>query len=406
MKKILIAGLICLSTALSFAQDKSTNKEGSEYKFEKIAHLDALPVLSQGWTGTCWSFSALSFFESELTRMGKKDVDLSEMWIVYHAYLGKAEKYIRTDGNTNFEQGGAFHDIPWVIKRYGIVPSKAFQGLNYGSETHNHSELVTVLKGTVNGVLEVRNDLKPGEGLSTSWMNAIRGVLDAYLGAVPANIEDFKFKVDGKEFNPISYRDNLGLNMDDYVSLTSFSNHNFNEECQLAIADNWAWGKSYNVTLDDLWKAAENSLKEGYTFAWGADVSESYFNFRSSLAVVPKDKSTIIVSGKDNKNFSDGGAEKVANCFMEPVEEEVITQELRQKAYDNKQTTDDHGMHAVGLYKDQKGTKYILIKNSWGTSNFCDGYMYISEAFFKYKTINIYLHKNAISSDLKKKLKI
>jgi len=160
------------------------------------------------------------------------------------------------------------------------------------------------------------------------------------------------------------------------------------------------------MRLEELWKAAVYSLKQGYTFAWAADVSENYFNFKSSLAVVPEDKSTILVSGRDNRNFSDAGAEKEADCFLEPVKEEVITQEKRQLAYDNKQTTDDHGMHAVGLYQDQKGTMYILIKNSWGTANDCDGYMYISEAYFKYKTINIFLHKNAISDELKKTLKL
>ena len=159
MKKLIAFGFVWMSAFASLAQETSTNREGSTYQFEKIAHLDATPVLSQGWTGTCWSFSALSFFESELDRMGKKGTDLSEMWIVYHAYLGKAEKYIRTDGNTNFDEGGAFHDIPWVIRRYGIVPSAAFAGLNYGSEKHDHSELSTVLKGTVNGVLEARNYL-------------------------------------------------------------------------------------------------------------------------------------------------------------------------------------------------------------------------------------------------------
>lgn len=406
LKEILSIGVLAVSSYALHAQDFTTNKEGSKYKFKEISHLDVTPVLSQGWTGTCWSFSALSFFESELERMGQKGVNLSEMYIVYHAYLGKAEKYIRTDGNTNFDQGGAFHDIPWVIQRYGIVPDEVFKGLNYGTDRHTHAELAEVLKGTVNGVLNARNDLSRNGSLTTAWKNAVRGVLDAYLGEIPADLRDFKFNVNGKMQDPISYRDELGLNMDDYISLTSFSNHPFYEECYLAIADNWAWGSSYNVPLQDLWSAAKTALNEGYTFAWGSDVSEDYFDFRSGLAVVPKDKSTIRVSGRDNKNFSDAGAAKEANCFMEPVEEEVITQEMRQLGYDNKQTTDDHGMHAVGLYKDQNDTEYLLIKNSWGTGNDCDGYFFASEAFFKYKTINIYVHKDAISKSLKDKLNL
>jgi bleomycin hydrolase len=406
MKKITTFIALLLSLNLVIGQDITTNQEGSKYEFKKIAHLDATPVQSQGWTGTCWSFSALSFFESEITRMGKPEQTLSEMYVVYNAYMGKAEKYIRTDGNTNFSEGGAFHDIPWVIKRYGIVPSSAYAGLNYGTESHTHAELYEVLNGTVQGVLKASSNLRPNTALSQVWKNAVRGVLNAYLGNLPENVTDFEFEVDGKSYNPISYRDQTGLNMDDYISLTSFSNHAYYDKCQLAIADNWAWGESYNVPLADLWSAAEHALKEGYSFAWGADVSEDYFDFRSSLAVVPEDKSTIQVNGKNNKNFSDAGAEKKASCFMEPVKEEVISQEKRQHAYDAKQTTDDHGMHAVGLYKDQNNTPYLLVKNSWGTGNYCDGYLYVSKAFFDYKTINIYLHKDALTKDLKKKLKL
>ncbi|MEX1001954.1 MAG: C1 family peptidase [Crocinitomicaceae bacterium] len=406
MKKTFSILLTVLISLCTFAQKANvTNKEGSKYEFKEVVHLDATPVESQGWTGTCWSFSALSFFETELDRMGKKMPVLSEMFIVYHAYLGKADKYYRTDGNTNFDEGGAFHDIPWVIRRYGVVPNEVYTGLNYGSDKHTHAEMAEVLKGAMKGLMNARKEMDEDEGMTAAWRKAIRGILNAYLGEIPENIEEMKFKVKGKEYTPISYRDELGLNMDDYVSLTSFSNHPWYTTCQLAIADNWAWGSSYNVPLEDLWGAAEYALKEGYSFAWGADVSEDYFSFRSALAVVPEDKSTIFVSGSDNKNYSDAGADKTASCFMEPVKEDEITQEKRQKAYDAKQTTDDHGMHAVGLYKDQKGTNYLLVKNSWGTSyNDCDGYFYASEAYFKYKTINIYLHKDAISDELKKKL--
>lgn len=403
MKKFIIACLILFSTGI-IAQELTTNKEGSEYKFEKIVHLDATPVQSQGWTGTCWSFSALSFFDSEIARTGKGTHVLSEMYIVYQAYLGKAEKYIRTDGNTNFDEGGAFHDIPWVIKRFGIVPQEVFKGLNYGTPGHTHSELSAVLKGAMNGLLKCRQELSGDDHLTTAWPIAIRGILNAYLGFVPEKVEDFKFKYNGKDYNPLTFRDELALDMDNYVSLTSFTNHTMYEECQLAIADNWVWDKSYNISMDDLWAAAEYSLNQGYTFAWAADVSEDYFNHRSGLAIVPKDKSTIYVDGKNNKNFSDAGSDKKASCFMTPTEEDVITTEMRQLGYDNKQTTDDHGMHAVGLYKDQNGKKYLLIKNSWGTSNDCDGYLFVSEAYFKLKTINIYLHKDAMQKDLKKKL--
>lgn len=406
MKRIILGLGIWLTAFSAGAQTFTTNKEGSEYKFEKITHLDATPVQSQGWTGTCWSFSALSFFETEIKRLGKGDHILAEMYIVYQAYLGKAEKYIRTDGNTNFDEGGAFHDIPWVINRFGIVPHEVFTGLNYGLKGHNHSELTALLKGAMDGLLNHRKDLNDNQGLTTSWKNAIRGILDAYLGSVPENVEDFKFKYNGKDYNPLTFRDELGLNMSDYYSLTSFTNHELYKECRLEIADNWVWDKSYNVSMDDLWDAAVNSLTNGYSFAWAADVSEDYFDFRSSIALVPKDKTTIYVDGENNKNFSDAGSEKKASCFTYPTEEDVITVEMRQKAYDDKRTTDDHGMHAVGLYKDNSGKKWILIKNSWGTFNDCDGYMFISEAYFKYKTINIYLHKDAISKDLRKKLAI
>lgn len=377
------------------------NAEDSDYKLTKVVLLDATPVQSQGITGTCWSFSALSFFESELMRMGMKNPDLlSEMYVARKAYEAKAEKYVRMDGKTNFSEGGAFHDIPYVIRHYGIVPLAVYDGLNYGSKSHDHSEMFRVLNGALQGIIEQTHSSR-FNGLTTAWKGALNGILDAYFGPDPVN---FTFK--GKEYTPRSYADAIGLNMDEYVSLTSFMHLPENEECQLAIQDNWAWGSSYNVSLDDLFAACEYALRNGYTLAWGADVSEKGFSFSNGLAINPVDKETISVSGKDNKNFSDAGATKTSNAFKTPVDEVVVTPEIRQEGYDNKTTTDDHGMHIVGLYKDQNGTKYFLVKNSWGTGNFPQGYLYVSESYFKWKTINVYLHKDGLSKEMKKKLNL
>lgn len=403
MKKIYLSFLLLGVTAVASAQFGYTepvkNAEGSEYQFTKLALLDATPVQEQGHTGTCWSFSALSFFESELIRMGTKNPDLlAEMFVVRKAYESKAEKFIRMDGKINFSEGGAFHDIPYVIRNYGIVPLDVYSGLNYGTTSHDHSELFEVLNGGLQGVLTTT---KNGKTLTTSWMTALNGILDAYLGK---DIKEFEYK--GKKYTPKSYAKAIGLNMDDYISLTSFTNHGMYEKCSLAIPDNWAWGESYNVGLNDLFDACEYAVKNGYSVAWGADVSEKGFSFRNGLGIVPEDPSTIEVSGKDNKNFSNGGADRTSNAFQTPVKELTITPELRQKGYDQKTTTDDHGMHIVGLYKDQKGTRYFLVKNSWGTSNYPKGFLYVSENYFKYKTINIYLHKEGVMPSLRKKINL
>lgn len=396
MKKFTVS----ISLFLAFAINAQTvkNAPDSEYQFTKIAHLDATPVENQGQAGTCWSYSALSFFESELIRLGNKNPDLlSEMYVVRKAYEAKAEKYIRMDGKINFSQGGAFHDIPFVIKRYGIVPQELYKGLNYGMDTHNHNEFFHALEGVVNGLAK-RSGNTP---LSTSWKMAVNAVLDAYLGA---DVKEFTFK--GKTFTPQSYAKSIGLNMDEYVSLTSFTNHPMNEECILEIQDNWAWGTSYNVSLDDMFNATVEALKNGYTVAWASDVSEKGFSFSNGLGIVPEDPNTIQVKGRDNSNFSDGGAERTSNAFKTPVKELEVTQENRQVGYDNKTTTDDHGMHIVGLYKDQNGKIYFLVKNSWGTSNYPEGYLFVSENYFKLKTINVYLHQDGIPKSIKKKLAI
>ncbi len=419
MKKITITLTLALIASISFAQNKDIakvnlpkesavadtlkNKEGGHYFFEVIADNDATGVKNQNRTGTCWSFSSLSFFESEVMRTSGKKVELSPMYIVRNAYLGKAENYLRMYGTFNFGPGGAFHDIPWVIEKYGIVPMSAYKGLEYGEDEHNHSEM----EGMLTSMVKVLAKKPQGRKLTQNWKKAYMGVVDAYLGDIPDNVEDFKFDVDGKEHNPKSYAKELGLDMSDYVSLTSYTHHPFYSSYVIEVPDNWALRSSYNLPLEEFMTVMEDALKNGYTFAWGADVSEKGFSFKNGLAIVPEDENTIKVKGRDNKHFSDAGAEKIADCFDEPVKEKEITQEMRQIGFDTQTTTDDHGMHVTGLVKDQKGTKYFIVKNSWGMKhNDLDGYFYASFPYVKYKTMNIQIHKDAIPANIKKKLGI
>ena len=402
MKKLLIISIISISFN-SFSQSKfETNKKDSEYKFKVLKDLEATDVQDQGRTSTCWSFSSLSFFESEIIRIKKERHNLSEMFIVRNAYLGKAENYLRMYGTFTFGPGGAFHDIPWVIKRYGIVPEEVYGGLNYGASAHKHSEMEAVVESAVKALAK-----KPQNGkLTPVWKNGIEGILDAYLGDMPSNIEDYNFTYKGKKYTPKTFSESLGLNMEDYISLTSFTHHPFYSNFVLEVQDNWALQSSYNLPLDEFMEVMESALMQGYTFAWGADVSEKGFGYRDALAILPEDESTIKKSGKDSKRYNEAGAERISNAFYTPVKEKKISQKDRQIAFDNQETTDDHGMHVTGLVEDQNGTKYFIVKNSWGESNEKDGYFFASFPYVRYKTLNIQVHKDVLSKDLKKKLGI
>lgn len=396
--KSLLVGALLLATGTMFAQDTVRNKEGGNYLFTIEHDIEATDIKNQYRSGTCWSFSTLSFFESELDRMGKGDYDLSEMFVVRNVYSDKAEKYVRMHGNLNFGPGGAFHDVTYVMKHYGMVPESVYSGLNYGTEKHIHGELDKVMKSMVDAVIK-----NPNGELSTAWHNAFDNALDSYLGQIP---EEFEYN--GETYTPQSYMDELGINPDDYVELSSYTHHPFYEKFVLEVPDNWLGGEVYNVPMEDLIKVMDNSLENDYGIAWAADVSEKGFSFRDGLAIVPENEDAIQKKGSDNENFSDAGAEKIGNQFMSPGDEKEITQEMRQKAFDNYETTDDHGMHITGIAKDQNGTKYYLVKNSWGTgfTEMHDGYFFASEAYVKYKTMDIMVHKDAIPKKLRKKLGI
>jgi bleomycin hydrolase len=391
---ILVCSLFLFQFQLQ-AQDTLRNKKDGNYIFTIKKDIEANEVQSQDRTGTCWSFSALSFMESELIRMGQGKHKLSEMYIVRKAYEDKAENYVRMHGKANFSQGGAFHDIPYVIKKYGIMPQEAYKGLNYGTEKHNHSEMEAVLLGMLDAVIAN----KQGH-LTTSWKKAFNAVLDSYLGAVPAN-----FTYNGKSYTPKSFASSLDMNMDDYVIITSFTHHPFYENFVLEVPDNWIWAQAYNVPLNEMMDVMKGAMNNGYGIGWAADVSEKGFSFKNGLAIIPEDEDALTVKGRDTQHFSDAGADKAGTQFDTPGPELEITQELRQTGFDNFLTTDDHGMHFTGIVSDQEGSEYFIVKNSWGTSyNDCDGYFYASMPYVAYKTMNFIVHKDALPKSLKKKM--
>lgn len=393
--------MFALIFGLSFlanAQDAKSNQPKG-YQFTDIKRLPATSVKDQARAGTCWSWSGISFFESEMIRMGKEPIDLSAMYIVRHAYSDKATKFVRLHGSMNFAVGGAFCDVMHVIKNYGIVPMDVYNGLNYGEPNHAFGEIDDVLAGYVNAVIKNSN-----KKLSTAWKKGFDGILDAYLGEEP---EKFEYK--GKEYTPRTFADEVvGLNMDDYVSLTSFTHHPFYSQFAIEVPDNWLWGMSYNLPIDELAQVMSNAIDNGYTFAWASDVSERGFQTsQPGVAVVPTTDTKEMSGAEIAKWEAMPKGNQTPDAFRQgPAPEKEITQEMRQQEFDNYLTTDDHGMHVIGKAKDQNGTVYYIVKNSWNQYNKFGGYFYASEPFMKYKTMNIIVHKNAIPKDIRKKLGI
>ncbi|MCB0819114.1 MAG: aminopeptidase [Bacteroidetes bacterium] len=382
--KFLSAAILLFVFTAASAQTR-TNKKDSKYEFTVEKEIGSTDVKNQGSTGTCWSFSALSFLEAEVKRMNKSDVALSEMFIARMAYQMKAEKYLRMMGKTNFSQGGAFHDVMNVIKEYGIVPRSTYTGLIYDQKRFHHTEMEKVLTDLLNTTLE----MKEGH-LNPAWKPAFNSILDAYLGAVPATVP-----AGTKSLNPNAYASSLGIIPDDYIEVSSFSHHPFYSKFVLEVPDNWAWNSVYNVPLDEFAKIIEAAISNGYTVAWAADVSEKGFSHKNGLAIVPDG---------DWENMSKEEREAAWNA---PVKQKTITQSVRQEAFDNLSTQDDHGMQITGMAKDQNGTRYYIVKNSWGDeSNECGGYFYCSEAYVLYKTTSIMVHKKALPADIAAKLGI
>lgn len=394
--KFILSSVIIAAISISAVNAKNKKKveKPQDYVFTTVKELPITSIKNQSSSSTCWSFSTISFLESEAIKKGaSKDIDLSEMFPVYMGYSDKADKYIRLSGNLNFAPGSSFGDVLYTLKHYGMVPDKEMNGLNYGDTIHRHAEMDAVTKAYVDAILK-----RPHKRLTTAWHRGFNGILDSYLGKVPE-----KFVVDGKEYTPKSYAEALKLNADDYVSITSFTHHPYYTSFPIEVPDNWRWDLSYNVTLDDLVRIMDYAIENDYTIAWGADVSENGFN-RNGIGVVP-DIEAIEKAGSDQEKWI-GKSYAVQSMLVGPNKELSITTEMRQKGFDEGTTTDDHGMHIYGIAKDQNGTKYYMVKNSWGKAGKYNGIWYVSEPYVRYKTLNIVVNKNAIPNDIKEKLGI
>ncbi|MCE1199769.1 MAG: C1 family peptidase [Marinilabiliales bacterium] len=398
MKK---AFVLTLSLLVACMVSNGQEKKDTSFKFTVIKELPHTSVKDQYRSGTCWSFAGASFIESELLRTGKPEVDLSEMYLVSNCYKDKADRYVRMQGNTNFGGGGLLHDILYVMKNYGLAPESAYPGLNYGEKKHVHGEVDNLLKSMVTAVVQNKN-----RKISTSWSLAFDKSVEAYFGDFPA-----EFKYEGKKYSPKTFLTDFcgNLNPNDYVEITSFTHHPFYSQFILEVPDNWLWEKMYNVQLNDMIQVIDNALANGYTVAWAADVSERGFaTSQKGVAVVPVVNKADMTDAEISKweKLNENEKDRELYKLSKPGKEKEITQEMRQEAFDSQETTDDHAMHIIGLAKDQNGTTYYKIKNSWGPYNSYDGYFYASIPYIRYKTTAIMVHKNAVPADLRKKLGI
>ena len=341
----------------------------------------------------------MSFLEGEILRAGGKPVHLSEMWIVRHSFMEKAEKYVRMHGELNFAEGGAAHDVTEGIKKYGIVPFEAYPGLNYGTDKPDFHELTAALKAFLDSVIATAD--RSGKPLSTAWKRAFNAMLDEYFGHMPDT-----FVYEGKEYTPQSFAASLPVSMDNYIDITSFTHHPFYTQFVLEVPDNWMWGKVYNLPLDEMMAVIDHALANGYPVAWGTDVSEKGFSRTKALGIVPE-ADLDGMSGTEAERWgklTEREKEAALYKFDKPGKERTITQQMRQEAFDNYETTDDHGMVIVGTATDQIGNPYYKVLNSWDAMPPYGGYYYFSRPFVEYKTTDIMVNKNALPKEIAKKL--
>ena len=362
MNKFLNAAACALLLGTSVTLFAQETKEEPVYQITETVNVKHTPVDNQGSSGTCWCFAGIGFVEAEIQRLYGKEFNLSEMFVVRQAWAEKVAKFVRMHGGSSLSQGGEVCDVLYMIDKYGMMPEADYTGKVIGEERHMHSEMNEVIASVARAIIKNGN-----KKISPAGPKAVQGVLDAYLGVVP---EDFT--VDGKKYTPKSFAEAYRIDPANYIEICSFTSDPYYKPCMVEIPDNWTWTPAYNMPLDELMQCVDDALEHGYTLGWAQDVSNKGFSGKTGLGIVPEQK---------------------------------ITDEDHQTAYDNWDAGDDHSMLVVGLAKDQNGTKYYKIKNSWGTERGpYKGYWYCSEQYLRKYTIFFTLHKDALSKSMRKKL--
>jgi bleomycin hydrolase len=394
MNKLILLLAFTLTVFHAEARVDKKKKEAPSYEFESIADVPVTSMKNQYKSGTCWSFAAASYVEAEILRLTKEDVDLSEMFFVYHAYVAKAWSYVRLHGKANFSPGGQAHDVMDVIRDHGVINEEDYPGLQYGTDNHIHGELDAVLGEFLKGVIANKN-----KALTPVWPVAFTQLLNTYLAEPAAKTSS--------GISTLAYAKKLKINPDDYIEITSYTHHPFYGKFRLELPDNWSFDPNYyNLPIDELMAVIDHALKNGYSVCWDGDVSDKGFNHRKGVAVLPETQLDNMEDTEMSRWQSPSAEDlrKSAYAFEGPVPERKISQADRQKGFDNYTTTDDHLMHLTGLVKDQMGTMYYKTKNSWGRSNTMGGYLNMSEAYLRLHTVAIMVHKEALSTEIKQKL--
>ena len=390
MTKKLLSLLMLMGAGSLFAQDNLinalANNQGKDvqkyYQIKPVFAIGVTDVKEQGHSGTCWSYNGASFLESEMIKKGKQPVDLAEIYTARKVYLEKAINYLRMHGALTWGDGGELHDVINIYRKYGAMPQIAYTGLINGATKNNFKEMQKDLEGYL-------KDIVASEKVPANWKEVFEQKLDTYLGAVPKT-----FMYNGKMYDPQSFaKEVVGLQDEKYIEMLSVEHKPKYQNTLMAVPDNWSYDYAFNVNMEDIIRTIDYALSKGYTVAWAADVSEKYFSWKNGLAVVPE------------KDYNDLSAQEQKDYFHVYWNEKTITPEMRQKAFDNYETTDDHAMHIVGLAKDQNGREYYIVKNSWGTNNDNKGYLYVSKNYVRYKTMAIMLNLKGTPKDLVKKYK-